>query len=65
MKAILEKVIEQNKTPQGEGLIEFLYAISVEKLTLKKEHLFELSAKLDSITDNELVKAFNFNIFFV
>ncbi|MBN8857165.1 MAG: hypothetical protein J0H29_02185 [Sphingobacteriales bacterium] len=62
MKAILEKVIEQHKTPQGEGLIEFLYAISVEKLTLKKEHLFELSTKLDSITDNELVKAFNFHI---
>lgn len=60
MKGILEKIIDQHKTPQGEGLIEFLYAISIEKLTLKREHLFELSAKLDSITDNELVKAFNF-----
>lgn len=62
MKAILEKIIEQHKTPQGEGLLEFLYAVSTEKLTLKKEHLFELSTKLDSITDNELVKALNFHI---
>lgn len=62
MKAILEKVIEQHKTPQGEGLIEFLYAISIEKLTLKKEHLLELSNKLDTITENELVQAFNFHI---
>ena len=62
MKWILEKIIDQHKTPQGEGLIEFLYAISAEKLTLKKEHLFELSVKLDAITDNELVKAFNFHI---
>ncbi|HEY5462627.1 MAG TPA: hypothetical protein VIJ95_05165 [Hanamia sp.] len=61
MKGILEKIIDQHKTPQGEGLIEFLYAISIEKLTLKREHLFELSAMLDSITDNELVKAFNFH----
>lgn len=62
MKGILEKIIDQHKTPQGEGLIEFLYAISIEKLTLKQDHLFELSAKLDSITDNELLKAFNFYI---
>ncbi|MEJ7821611.1 MAG: hypothetical protein WKF85_04775 [Chitinophagaceae bacterium] len=61
MKAILEKIIEQNETPQGEGLIEFLYAISIEKLTFKKEHLLELSQKLDQI-DNELVKAFNLYI---
>lgn len=62
MKVILEKVIEQHKTPQGEGLIEFLYAISIEKLTLRKEHLLELSSKLDTITENELVQAFNFHI---
>lgn len=62
MKDILEKVIEKHETPQGEGLIEFLYAISIEKLTLKKEHLLDLSHKLDSIMDNELVKAFNFYI---
>jgi len=62
MKLILEKIIEQHKTPQGEGLIEFLYAISIEKLTLKKEHLSQLSNKLDVIKNNDLVKAFNFHI---
>lgn len=62
MKGILEKIIEQHKTPQGEGLIEFLYAISIQKLTLKREHLLELSEKLDLITDNEIVKSFNFHI---
>jgi hypothetical protein len=55
MKAILKEVIELHKAPQVEGLMEFLYAISIQKLTLKKEHLFELSTKLDSINDNELV----------
>jgi hypothetical protein len=62
MKGILEKVIEQHKTPQGEALIEFLYAISIEKLTLKSEHLAELSKKIDSIVDNELVAVFNWFI---
>jgi len=62
MKNILEKIIDQHKTPQGEGLIEFLYAISIEKLILKKDHLQELSKKLDSISDNDLVKAFNYHI---
>ena len=62
MKGILEKIIEQHKTPQGEALIEFLFAISIEKLTLKREHLFDLSKKLDFISDNQIVSAFNFHI---
>ena len=62
MKDILEKVIEKHKTPQGEGLIEFLYAISIEKLTLKKEHLLLVSEKLNSIKNNEIVQAFNLYI---
>lgn len=62
MKGVLEKIVEQHTTPQGEGLIEFLYAISIGKLTLKEEHLFELSTKLDSINNNELVKAFTIHI---
>jgi hypothetical protein len=62
MKSILGKVIEQHNTPQGEGLIEFLYSISIGKLTLKEEHLFEISRKLESITDNEIVTAFNYHI---
>ena len=62
MKAILEKIIDHHKTPQGEGLIEFLYAIAIEKLTLKKEHLAQLSAKIDKIDSNDLIKAFNTQI---
>ena len=62
MKDILEKVIDKHKTPQGEGLIEFLYAISIEKLTLKKEHLLSVSDKLNSIKNNEIVQAFNLYI---
>ena len=62
MKSILAKIIEQHQTSQGEGLIEFLYAISIGKLTLKKEHFLELSIKLNSITDNELVNAFHYHI---
>lgn len=59
MKSILEKIIEHYDTAQGEALIEFLYAISIERLTLKKEHLVELTHKIDKIEGNELVKAFN------
>lgn len=62
MKGILEKIVEQHTTPQGEGLIEFLYAIAIGKLTLKKEHLGDISAKLETITGNELVKAFHTHI---
>ncbi len=62
MKSILEKMIEQHKSPQGEGLLEFLYAISIEKLTLKSSHLFELSKMIDKIEDNQILKAFNLYI---
>jgi hypothetical protein len=59
MKGILEKIIEKHDTPQGEGLIEFLYAIASEKLTLKKEHLTELCNELDEINHIEIVSVFN------
>jgi len=59
MKGILEKIIEKHDTPQGEGLLEFLYALSLEKLTLKKEHLSELCRLLDKIETIEIVKVLN------
>ena len=62
MTDILLKIIEKHDTTQGEGLIEFLYAISIEKLTLKREHLLLISAKLNFMTDNEIVQAFNYYI---
>lgn len=62
IKSILDKMIEQHKSPQGEGLFEFLYAISIEKLTLKPIHLLDLSKKIDEIKDNQIIKAFNLYI---
>lgn len=59
MKSILEKIIEHDSAAQGEALIEFLYAIANERLTLKKEHLSQLSEQIDGIPSNEIVKAFN------
>lgn len=58
MKIILEKIIDEHSTPQGEGLVEFLYAISIEKLTLKKEDLVYLMKKVSKITDNGVVSVF-------
>lgn len=43
MKGILEKIIEQHQSPQGEGLLEFLYALAIEKLTLKGSIFLNLS----------------------
>ncbi len=65
MKDILLKIIEKHETPQGEGLLEFLYAICIKKLTLKKEHLILVLKNLDAITSNEIVQAFNLYIKYV
>ncbi|UFH57576.1 hypothetical protein [Spirosoma sp. KNUC1025] len=62
MKSILDKIIDEHKSPQGEALIEFLYAIAIKKLILKKEHLAELTKKLDAIRNSYLVEAFNYII---
>lgn len=62
MKLILEKIIEKHSAQQGEGLIEFLYALAIKRLTLKREHISQLSVMIDAIQGNELVTAFNFYI---
>lgn len=59
MKLILEKIISEHQSTQGEGLIEFLYAIATQKLTLKKEHLEQLSDQMNKGHVNELVLTFN------
>lgn len=57
MRDILEKIIEFHDSPQGEALIEFLYAIACEKLTLRREHLHYLSKKMEGVkSESELVK---------
>jgi len=61
MLSILEKIIMDHKSPQGEGLLEFLYAISIQKLTLKREHLMKVSQLLSEI-DHPLVKLFKYQI---
>lgn len=59
MKSILDKIIDEHRSPQGEALLEFLYALATKKLLLKKEHLFELTIKLDEIKNIPLIEAFN------
>lgn len=62
MKSILDKIIDEHRSPQGEALLEFLYALATKKLILKKEHLFELTKKLDEIRNVPLIETFNFVI---
>jgi hypothetical protein len=59
MRMILEKIITDHSTPQGEGLIEFLYAIASQKLTMKQDHLSQLSILIDEVHTNELVLLLN------
>jgi hypothetical protein len=47
MKGILETIIRHNKSEQGEALLEFLYAITTEKLSLKPAHTRELCEFID------------------
>ena len=69
MKGIPEKKLSNSMKLHKVSLIEFLYAISIEKLTFKSEHLFDLSNRLDLIADNEIVPAFSIvissRIFFI
>ncbi|MEZ0487010.1 hypothetical protein [Fibrella aquatica] len=61
MKSILEKIIDEHDSPQGEGLIEFLFALATNKLTLRRDHLLELLSKLD-LLENIYVKIFTLYI---
>ena len=58
MKNILETLIIFHKEEQGEALLEFLYAIAIEKLSLKEEHLEEIINLLESKCDEIIIKAF-------
>jgi hypothetical protein len=57
MKNILETLIIFHKEEQGEALLEFLYAIAIEKLSLKEEHLEEIINLLESKCDELIIKA--------
>lgn len=54
MKEILITIFKYRDQPQGEALLEFLYALSIGKLTLKKDDLKEILEQLDNET-NEII----------
>lgn len=59
MKGILETIIRHNKSEQGEALLEFLYAIATEKLSLKPVHTVELCELIDQVgITNTVVQLF-------
>lgn len=58
MKGILETLIKYHNDSQGEALLEFLFAICIRKLSLKKEHLEEIISLLKEIGGNEVLKCF-------
>lgn len=58
MKGILETLIKYHNDEQGEALLEFLYAIAINKLSLKKEHLLDIIELLKSKTDIEIINCF-------
>lgn len=58
MKGILQTLIKYHKDEQGEALLEFLYAIAIKKLSLKKEHFLEIIKSLKLNTNIEIVNCF-------
>lgn len=51
MKEILITIFKYRTEPQGEALLEFLYAIAIGKLTLKREDLKEILEELNRETN--------------
>ena len=62
MYGLLETLIKYHKGDQGEGLLEFLYAIADQKLTLKKMHLELLVELLKDTCKDELINCFTWYI---
>lgn len=54
MKEILITIFKYRDQPQGEALLEFLYALAIGKLTLKKEDLKQILEQLNGET-NEII----------
>lgn len=51
MKEILITIFKYRKEPQGEALLEFLYAIAIGKLTLRRGDLREILEELEEETN--------------
>ncbi|PVW12001.1 hypothetical protein [Marixanthomonas spongiae] len=62
MKNILETLIKYHQEEQGEALLEFLYAIAIGKLSLKKEHLLEVLKLLKKNTESKIINSFTLYI---
>ncbi|MFV8373039.1 hypothetical protein [Flavobacterium sp. LB2P74] len=58
MKNILETLIKYHKDEQSEALLEFLYAISISKLSFKESHLIELIKLIESDCKDKIIKCF-------
>jgi hypothetical protein len=58
MTNTLETLIKYCEDEQGEALLEFLYAIAIKKLTIKKLHLQKIVDLLNLRTEVDLIKCF-------
>lgn len=58
MTNVLIKIIEDYNSQQGEGILEFLYAIVIQKLILRRDHLNQIVEALSAISDHELIVFF-------
>ncbi|WP_067150171.1 hypothetical protein [Pseudotamlana agarivorans] len=58
MKGVLETIIKYYDDDQGEALLEFLYAMAIGKLSLKKEHLLDIIRLLKREIQVEIVECF-------
>ncbi len=59
MYGILETIIKYHEEEQGEALFEFLYAISIKKLSLKKSDLLKVLNLLDEKCKGEIFLCFS------
>lgn len=59
MYGILETTIKYYEEEQGEALLEFLYAIAIKKLSLKRDHLLKVLELLNEKCKGEIFVAFS------
>jgi len=59
MCGILETIIKYHEEEQGEALVEFLYALAIKKLSLKKEDLLKVLDLLDEKCKGEIFMCFS------
>lgn len=58
MRGILETIIRYHEDDQGEALLEFLYALAIKKLSLRKDHLSSILQLLRDTCDEEFFHCF-------